>query len=222
METCIVRVWLPDRPGALGQVAGAVGDVGGEIVGIDILERGAGRAVDELAVEVPDGLAIANLLAAIRTVPEVDIEDVHLVDGVAHDPRADALEIAAIIVGARDRETLLDAVVAHGRRLLGGRWAAVVRPADDTLVAQDGLAPAARWLVAFVEGSRSSSRVARGETGPDDVVWSPLPGTGLALVVGRDRAPFRARERRQVAALARIADTRLVEFSRGLHPSGQG
>src|SRR5690606_40701603 len=55
METFVVRIWLPDRPGALGQVASRIGAVRGEIVGIDILERGAGRAVDELVVELPDG-----------------------------------------------------------------------------------------------------------------------------------------------------------------------
>ncbi|HAS09796.1 MAG TPA: hypothetical protein DCS55_04640, partial [Acidimicrobiaceae bacterium] len=81
--------------------------------------------------------------------------------------------------------------------------------------------PLPRWLVAFVEGSRTSARVSRGETGPDDVVWAPLPGTGTALVVGRTGAPFRARERRQVSALARIVDTRLIDLSRRLHPSNQ-
>ena len=50
MSTWIVRVWLPDRPGALGQVASRIGAVRGDVVGIDILERGAGRAIDELAV----------------------------------------------------------------------------------------------------------------------------------------------------------------------------
>ncbi len=65
--------------------------------------------------------------------------------------------------------------------------------------------------------------MAAGETGPDDVVWSPLPSAGLALVVGRDGTAYRARERRQVAALARIVDTRLREIGRSAarrnHPS---
>ena len=78
-------------------------------------------------------------------------------------------------------------------------------------------------LVAFAEGSLSSSRVVSGETGPDDVVCSPLPSAGLALVVGRAGTAYRARERRQVAALARILDTRLRDVTRGaavaVHPS---
>ncbi len=42
----LIRVWLPDRPGALGLVASRIGAVDGDIVGIDVLERGDGVAVD--------------------------------------------------------------------------------------------------------------------------------------------------------------------------------
>ena len=51
MATYVIRVWLPDRPGALGAVASRIGAVGGDVVAIDILERGAGRAIDELVVD---------------------------------------------------------------------------------------------------------------------------------------------------------------------------
>ena len=216
-----MRAWLPDRPGALGEVAAAVGRVGGEIVGIDILERGGGRAVDELAVQLPDGVTTDALVTAIGSTPGVDVEDVRTVDGATHDPRADALETAAIVVGARDREGLLDAVVVHGRRVLGGTWAAVLHLDDHEVLAVDGPVPSGDWLGAFVAGSRSSALVASGEAGFDDVVWAPLPGACLAVVVGRDGAGFRARERRQVAALARIADTRLLDFVRRAHPSNR-
>lgn len=221
METFIVRVWLPDRPGALGQVASRVGAVGGEIVGIDILERGAGRAVDELAVQMGDGDHVDLLVSEIRAVDGVDVEEIRAVDGITHDPRADALETAAIVVGAADRIDLLDAVVTHGRRVLGGSWAAIVHLDDGEVLAVDGDVPPAAWLVAFVEGSRSATPTGGTASGPDDVVWAPLPAAGLAVVVGRSGSGFRARERRQVAALARIADTRLVDFVRRAHPSSR-
>ncbi|MGQ0617038.1 MAG: ACT domain-containing protein, partial [Acidimicrobiia bacterium] len=64
----VVRVWLPDRPGALGAVASRVGAVRGDVVGIEILERGAGRAVDELVVELPAGMPVDLLLAEISQV----------------------------------------------------------------------------------------------------------------------------------------------------------
>lgn len=223
METYVVRMWLPDRPGALGQVASRIGAVRGEIVGIEILERGAGRAVDELVVELPDGGLQDLLVQEVQQVDGVDVEEIRPVVDALHDPRLDALETVAILVGATEREELVQAVVEHSRRSVGAAWSAVVGLDDGEVHAADGPAPSAPWLVAFVEGSRSSARVASGESGPDDVVWSPLPSAGLALVVGRDGVAYRARERRQVAALARIVDTRLREIIRTAsllrHPS---
>ena len=214
METYVVRMWLPDRPGALGQVASRIGAVRGEIVGIDILERGAGRAIDELVVELPDGSLQELLVAEIQQVDGVDVEEVRPVADALHDPRLDALETAAILVGATDRAELVQAIVEHARRTVGAEWSAVVQLEDGAVLAQEGPVPPTPWLVAFVEGSRSSSSVAAGETGPDDVVWSPLPSTSLAIVVGRNGTAYRARERRQIAALARIVDTRLREIVR--------
>lgn len=214
METFVVRIWLPDRPGALGQVASRVGAVRGEIVGIDILERGAGRAIDELAIELPDPELVDLLVQEIQQVDGVDVEEVRPVSTALHDPRLDALETAALLVGATDRDELVQAVVDHARRAVGAEWSAVVELETGLVVADEGPVPEAAWLVAFVEGSRSSARVAAGESGPDDVVWSPLPSVGLALVVGRDGTAYRARERRQVAALSRIVDTRMREIIR--------
>jgi hypothetical protein len=223
METYVVRMWRPDRPGALGQVASRIGAVRGEIVGIDILERGAGRAIDELVVELPDGSLQELLVAEIQQVDGVDVEEVRPVADALHDPRLDALETVAILVGATDRAELVEAVVEHARRTVGAEWSAVVQIDDGAVLAQEGPVPPTPWLVAFVEGSQSSSRVASGEAGPDDVVWSPLPSTSLALVVGRNGTAYRARERRQIAALARIVDTRLREIIRSSsfmnHPS---
>jgi hypothetical protein len=221
--TFIVRVWLPDRPGALGQVASRIGAVRGEIVGIDILERGAGRAIDELVVELPEDGLLPLLVQEVQQVDGVDVEQVRQVVDALHDPRLDALETVAVLVEARDRDELVRAVVVHAGRAVGAEWSAVVHLEDGVVVAAEGPAPEAPWLVAFAEGSLSSSRVVSGETGPDDVVCSPLPSAGLALVVGRAGTAYRARERRQVAALARILDTRLRDVTRGaavaVHPS---
>lgn len=223
METYVVRMWLPDRPGALGQVASRIGAVRGEIVGIDILERGAGRAIDELVVDLPDGALIDLLVNEVQQVDGVDVEEVRPVADALHDPRLDALETAAVLVGATNRAALLEALVTHAKRVIGAAWAAVVSLDEGEVVAEEGEIPAAAWLLAFVAGSQESARVAAGETGADDLVWSPLPAAGLALVLGRDGTAYRARERRQAAALARIVDTRFRELSRARarvnHPS---
>src|SRR3954462_11302377 len=98
METYVVRVWLPDRPGALGQGASRIGAVRCDLVGIDILERGAGRAIDELAVELPEDRLVPLLVHEVGQVDGVDGEEVRTVEGPLPDPRLDALETAAALV----------------------------------------------------------------------------------------------------------------------------
>jgi hypothetical protein len=66
--TYLVRVWLPDRPGVLGAVASRIGAVRGDVVGIDILERDGGVAVDELAVTLPDASLLDLMLQEIGSV----------------------------------------------------------------------------------------------------------------------------------------------------------
>jgi len=208
--TYILRVWMPDRPGALGQVASRVGAVGGDVVGIDILERGAGRAIDELVVELPaDGL-VDLLLGEMKQVDGVDVESIAPAADSLRDARLDALETAAILVGASTQSRALEELCVHSVRTVGAVWAAVIELATTTVIAHQGEAPAVPCLVAYVQGSQSSAKVAGGDGGPDDVIWAPLPASGLALVLGRDGAPFHARERRQAAALARIVDTRFA------------
>jgi hypothetical protein len=227
VETFVIRMWLPDRPGALGQVASRIGAVRGDVVGIDILERDGGQAVDELVVELPDDTLVDLLVAEVRQVDGVAVEEVRPVADALHDPRLDALEAAAQLVGANDVDSLLSSVVVHARRVVGATWVAVVDidGRGDGVLAADEAAPSAAWLEAYLAGSRAAEGAHRSSavTTSSDVVWAPLPGSGLALVLGRDGMPYRARERRQVAALARVVDTRLRELhrvrSRARHPS---
>jgi len=204
----VVRVWLPDRPGALGAVASRIGAVRGDVIGIDILERGAGRAIDELVVTLPSEDLIELMIRELREVDGVDVEDIRPVALAVPDPRLDALESAALLVAQATPHALLDALVAHATRDLEASWAAV---ADYTLAevrASSGEVPSATWLAAFVAGSLASDA-----SGTDDVAWASFPHAPLALVIGRAGRPFRERERRQLEALARIAATRWVELS---------
>ncbi len=217
MQRYVVRVWLPDRPGALGAVASRIGAVRGDVVGIDILEQGGGRAVDELVVELPNGVPVDLLLSEMAQVDGVDVEDVRPAADGGHDPRVDALETAAMLVTTVAPIELLDALCEHGARTLGAAWAAVVDVDDGFVLASVGPAPAGAWLTAFVAGSRTPAAPV------PDVVWAPLPGAELAVVLGRHDLPFRARERRQAAALARIVDSRFRELTaraaQPVHPS---
>jgi hypothetical protein len=214
MQTFVVRVWVPDRPGALGQVASRIGAVRGDVVGIDILERGAGRAIDELVVELPDAGLVSLLLAEIDQVDGVDVEDVRQAPAELADPRLDALETAAVLIGAESSPDLLVSLVAHARRDFGAEWAVVVDLEERVLLASHGTPPPPAWLVAFVAGSQSSAAVCSGECGPDDVAWTALAGSSLALLLGRQGRPFRSRERHQLLALAKIAQHVLRNLDR--------
>src|SRR5947209_10120930 len=107
MPTFVLRLWLPDRPGALGAVASRIGAVRGDLVGIDILERGAGRAIDELVVDLPSESLVDLLISEVSQVDGVDVEDVRRANDGFADPRLDALETAANLVTQSSVEPLL-------------------------------------------------------------------------------------------------------------------
>lgn len=79
MAGYVVRIALPDRPGALGLVASRIGAVGGDIVAINILEREEGRAVDEFVVEIGRDL-IDLLQSEIHEVDGVSVLDIRAAD----------------------------------------------------------------------------------------------------------------------------------------------
>ena len=199
----VVRVWLPDRPGALGAVASRIGAVRGDLVGIDILETGAGRAIDELVVSLPSDDLVPLLIKEIQEVEGVDVEDIRPVQGELPDARVAALESAAELIAHDDVQSVCEALVKHVRRDFEAEWAAVVPHTSELPALTSGDAPTPDWLAAFLAGSGGLAAA------PDDVAWASLTSQGAALVIGRDGRPFRARERRQLSALAKIVGWRL-------------
>jgi hypothetical protein len=208
MTRVVLRIWLPDRPGALGAVASRIGAVRGDLVGIEILERGAGRAIDELVIELPEADLLPLMVQEVAQVDGVDVEDARVGSG----PAADPLDAAVGLVEQDDADALLALLTTQSAQALEAEWVAVVS-AEGDVRASTGPAPEGRWLHAFVAGAVSSESVLGGQHGPDDMAFAPLTGAGLTVVVGRHGAPFRARERKQLAALARIAGRRVTELS---------
>ena len=200
----LVRVWLPDRPGALGLVASRIGAVEGDIVGIDVLERGESVAVDEFAVQLRNAGSLDIMVREIEEVDGASVEEVRIVDRFP-DPRLDALESAASLCAAESIEELHQFLVGHIRAEFLGNWSALV--IDASVLASSGdVAIEAGMLEALAAGTAASPMVADGSTGPDDLAVAALPKHAATMFVGRDGHPFRLRERLQLMALAGIAD----------------
>jgi hypothetical protein len=205
METYVVRVWLPDRPGALGQVASRIGAVRGDVTGIDILERGGGRAVDELVVSMPDGSNMALLVTEIGQVDGVAVEDVRPVPADRPDHSISALETAARLVES-DADKRVEVLCAELMTLVDGEWAVALDDTTATPVVTFGTPPERTWLAAFLAGSSHLTPAEQEAGAPGDLVWTRLPSHGQIVVVGRAGRPFHSRERQQVSALGRIRD----------------
>jgi hypothetical protein len=215
----LVRVWLPDRPGALGQVASRIGAVRGDIVGVDVLECDGGVAIDEFAVNLADSELLDMLVREIEEVDGASVEEVRVV-GHFPDPRLDALESATRLCQVESVKELHRALAAQVRREFLAEWAALIEGvgplgegAEDpsavktTVLATAGeTPPSADLLAALAVGVAASPLVASGEAGPEDLAAAPLLGHGATLLVSRQGYPFRLRERGQLIALARIAD----------------
>ena len=200
----LVRVWLPDRPGALGAVASRIGALGADIVGIDVLEQGDRVAVDEFAITLlrPD---LIDLLA--REIEEVDGVSVEAWRQVERfpDPRLDFLKLVEDLIAAPDLTTLETRLVAAIVSEFTADWSAIV--ATGTVLVSAGQSiPTPENLTALAAGTGASPLVASGVTGPDDLAVASMPARHATLLAGRDGHPFRALERRQLLSLARIAD----------------
>jgi hypothetical protein len=200
----LVRVWLPDRPGALGQVAARIGAVRGDIMGIDVLERDGGVAIDEFAVELPDADFVTMLVREVEEVDGASVEEVRVV-GAFPDARLDALECAARVCAATSVDGVLTTLTSEVLDRFLADWSALVR--DDEVLASSGSAPVNSGLLsALALGATSSPLVESGQAGPGDLAVARLPRHGGTLLLSRDGHPFRLRERAQILALARIAD----------------
>ncbi len=130
--TFVARLWLPDIPGTLGLVAAAIGRAGGDVTGIEILERGAGLAIDELLIELPDPTRVESLITEVSAVPGVNVEDVHQVDPERQDQSILALDVAARIVETpadRRLESLCESI----RSMLEADWCTVIGRRPETV-----------------------------------------------------------------------------------------
>ena len=216
----LLRVVLPDRPGALGALATALGEVGADIQSLVVVERGAGGAVDDLVVELPAG-AMPDALVSAATAADAVVESVRPYPGgkEVHDD----LTLVDELVGAGPLAAQRLAERAPG--LLRAGWAAVLGAGDDgraqvqhaSAGAPEDLGQvavpwvplaAARRLGAATDADASGWVPERWQVLGTELVAAPLGRPDVALLLARPGGPaFRQREVVRLAHLAGLAAT---------------
>ncbi len=201
MRSYLIRVQLPDRPGALGAVASRIGSVGGDVVSIDILERHGDLVVDELGVGLEGDHLVKLVRDEILEVDGVFVESIRPVAEPIPDRFADLLDVATDLFVQTTRRQLFEQLARHARRSLGADVAAVLRPEGGMAVAEDGDIEGRAGLPADAVRTPAGD-----ETDRRNVVTASMPGSNLVLVVARDDPVLRARERQWISLMADLAD----------------
>jgi hypothetical protein len=217
-----VRVTLPDRPGALGQVARTLGVSGADIVQVVVLERLGGRAVDDFTVVWPGAARVERLKAGLAAIPGVQVDGVWRAIGAPVAGGHDAELLAQIAGNPADGLAILaDAVPG----LLAADWAAaVVVPPDwavrgglgatDVTGGGEPVLVSASWRApAPLRLPEVTPLRARAMDDPDGTRYAvaPFARAGLVLVVTRmagddlPAAAFHVTEVDRVAQLVRAA-----------------
>jgi hypothetical protein len=210
----LLRVVLPDRPGMLGAVATALGEVGGDILSLDVVERGPDGAVDDLVVALPPGGLADRLITSAQSVEGVVVESLRPYHGVT-DLHRD-LELVDELAAAPARA--LSLLVEHCPGVFRTGWAVVVErgaPGVRALHASPG-APdltdvALPWLP-LASARRLDSREEwvpeRWEALGTELAAAPVGDPHRAVLLGRPGGPrFRASEVLRLAHLAGITVT---------------
>jgi hypothetical protein len=174
-------VRVPDRPGALGLVASRIGAVKGDIVGIEVVDRQDGTALDQLSVILPDAELIPTLEREIAEVDGAEVAGVEVVDAFP-EPRLDEVQYALALSRARDVEGLATILVERVVRLVRPEWCQAVGPGV-SVGTDAGATPLTETVTESVE----------------------LPVSGITLSFGR-RAPLRRGERALVTGYCDLVD----------------
>jgi ACT domain len=208
----LLRLVLPDRPGALGAVATALGAADGDILSVDVIERSDGRAVDDLVVSLPNGKLPDTLVSAATAVDGVRVESIRQYAG-QFDAHSELELLDALAARPQDALQLLaDGAV----RVFRAGWALVLHPAADGTAGVAAASTAApeieQLLTPWWPPIPARALDAADDWAPPD--WAKL-GTELAvaphgegaLLVGRPAMHWLPAELVRLTHLAGIAAT---------------
>jgi ACT domain len=207
----LIRVQLPDRPGALGAVATALGKVGVDILSLDVVERRSGIAIDDLVVELPTGQLPDVLITAAESVPDVEVDAVRPWAGVLDTHRE--LELVEQI--AADPEHGLQTFTDGVPKIIRAGWAVIFAAAEGTprrltasFAAPETVAGELPWWplrrATILDGEESWVPLPWRELGTE-LAATPVGGPDQVLLIGRPGGPmFRAAEVARLEHLAGI------------------
>lgn len=189
-----LRLSLPDRPGALGRLARAMGIAGADIATIAVLEQGAGRAVDDVHVRWPEGRPREVLTTALAGEPGVQLLGLRPSRQApgAH-PELDLLAQIAQVPG-RALETLVDMAPSA----FAADWAAVAGPDGELRYTSLGAPEAVRLRP--VRALRVTA--ADGDEGRCHGL-APLDGEATLVITRGENFTF---HRLELMRLARVVD----------------
>ncbi|MBB5131547.1 hypothetical protein HNP84_001253 [Thermocatellispora tengchongensis] len=191
-----LRIALPDRPGSLGQVTRVLGVAGADITQIIVLERGDGRAVDDLTVFWPDSEPRERLVESLRGVEGVEVEGVWATrEAPGTYPE---LEILKYITTAGDRAlaTLIDSMPV----LFSADWAAAGTEREPHTVIHSSWRAPEQIPFPEIPARPTATTLDSGL----HVIAAPLPPLALVLVLARAAGP--AFHRIEVHRLTRILE----------------
>lgn len=208
----LLRVVLPDRPGALGAVATALGEAGADILSVDIVERSAGTATDDLVVELPPGKLADSLVSAAAGVEGTRVESIRPYAGTM-DPHRE-LELLDRLAATPDSSL---PVLADGvTRVFRAGWSLVLAaPAAGraAVLASGGAAPEVDaldvpwWPPAPSRVLAADESWVPPEVGRLDTELAVTPLGAGALLVGRPALHWLPAELVRLQHLAAIAAT---------------
>src|SRR6202042_1153801 len=129
VSSYLLRVQLADRPGSLGSLAVALGSVGGDILLLDVVERGRDYAIDDLVVERPPGGMPDTLITAAEALNGLRVDSLRPHTGLLDAHR----ELALIdhVAAAGKTAAKLKVLVNEAPQVLRVNWCRGLQTSDD-------------------------------------------------------------------------------------------
>ena len=212
----LLRVQLEDRPGRLGSLAVALGSVGADILSLDVVERSAGFAIDDLVVELPAGSMPDALITAAENLTGVYVDSIRPHTGLLEAHRE--LELIDHVAAATGRAARLQVLAEEAAPVLRVGWCTVLRASAsgvERLAGSHGAPethlPSAPWL------PLQHAQTLNGTADWVPQLWrdmdttlaaAPLGDHDTAVLLGRPGGPgFRPSEVARLGYLAGIVAT---------------